>query len=219
MISAHRGLLSNRETAVGCHVGWLLLENIAHHSCSVAPNFCAQWELFARAHFLVHSIINSDISWSTTMLTGLGILAVLIFIAFSAVRASQRWSPHLIVSKRPFADWVNRRKWNGLGGVMRILTLLVIVCVGLLLSPQANRAAYVYTQVGSGWIEEDVETQTLGAVADLIRANENARMAPTAELLFDFASSGPDAQSICFNAAQGSCPRNPEDGSISVLPP
>jgi hypothetical protein len=65
-------------------------QNIAHHSCSVAPNFCAQCELFARAHFLVHSIIDTDFYWSTPMLTGLGILAALIFIAFSAVRASQR---------------------------------------------------------------------------------------------------------------------------------
>jgi hypothetical protein len=79
---------------------------------------------------------------------------------------------------------------------MRILTLLVIVCVGLLLSPQANRAAYVYTQVGSGWIEEDVETQTLGAVADLIRANET-RARRSAELLFDFESSGPQC-STCL---------------------
>ena len=110
---------------------------------------------------------------------------------------------------------------------MRTLTLLVIVCVGLLLSPQASRAAYVYPQVGSGWIEEDVETQTVGAVADLIRANENARTATSSGLLFDFANSGPflkmidpfssDAQYRCFK--QGACSGNPEDGSISVLPP
>jgi hypothetical protein len=111
---------------------------------------------------------------------------------------------------------------------MRTLTLLVIVCVELLLSPQPSRAAYVYPQVGSGWIEEDVENQTLGAVADLIRANENARTAVSSGLLFDFANSGPfkiidpfspDAQNICFNASQGACSGNPEDGSMSELPP
>jgi hypothetical protein len=112
-----------------------------------------------------------------------------------------------------------------MGLVMRTPTPLVIVCLGLLLSPQPSRATYVYTQVVSG---EDVETQTLGAVADLIRANENARTAPSAELfnfassgpaeLFNFASSGPDAPNICFNASQGACSGNPEDGSISALP-
>ena len=91
---------------------------------------------------------------------------------------------------------------------MRILTLLVIVCVGLLLSPQASRAAYVYTQVGSGWIEEDIETQTVGAVADIIRASENTRTATSSGWLLNFANSGsflkiidpfsPDAQYICF---------------------
>jgi hypothetical protein len=36
------------------------------------------------------TLLSIQLDWSTPMLTGLGILAALMFIVFSAVRASQR---------------------------------------------------------------------------------------------------------------------------------
>ena len=110
---------------------------------------------------------------------------------------------------------------------MRTTLVLLVICVGSLLSLRSSGAAYIYSTdipVGSGW-----ETQRPGAVDGLILANGNALTTTSTGLFFDFANSGsifqitdlfsPDAQYICFNSSQGACSGNPEDGSILKLPP
>ena len=69
-------LIASYKTLLVAHAAW---------RPTFAPNASS-----LRVPIFLFTLLSMQFYWSTPMLTGLGILAVLMFIAFSAARGSQR---------------------------------------------------------------------------------------------------------------------------------